>query len=242
MPIGHEIFNYDGMYENETEQFWRRIGSIDKVSNIQIVAKDLVDLKNMRMCEIGCGDGSIAEELAKRNLFARYRGYEISSSGIMAAKNRKIPHTDFHLISATAKDNEFENAEIVLLCHVIEHLENPRELLVEVGKIADLLVVEVPLEDNRGLRLDYDWDPVGHINKFNHKTIRQLLQTCDYEILRQFTSNPSREVRTFFDKSLKANLVWIIKEYALRISLGIAKLFFTYHETILARRVHPRVA
>ena len=240
MSIGHEIFNYEGMYDSDTEQSWRKAGAVDKVSNIQKIVEGLIDLEHLNICEIGCGDGAISQQLSDKKMFRRYQGYEISNSGVKAAKNRKIPNASFQIISPVAGDNKFKKADVVILCHVIEHLENPRELLSEAREISDILIVEVPLEANRGLGLDYDWDPVGHINKFNFKTIRQLLQTCDYQIMRQFTSNPSRQVRTFFDNSLKAKLVWIIKEYTLRLSPTIAKLLFTYHETILARKIEHR--
>ena len=128
MSIGHEIFNYEGMYDSDTEQSWRKAGAVDKVSNIQKIVEGLIDLEHLNICEIGCGDSAISQQLSDKKMFRRYQGYEISNSGVKAAKNRKIPNASFQIISPVAGDNKFKKADVVILCHVIEHLENPREL------------------------------------------------------------------------------------------------------------------
>jgi hypothetical protein len=103
------------------------------------------------------------------------------------------------------------------------------------------LLVEVPLEDNRGMSEDYDWNPVGHINKFKVATIKHLIQTCGWSIVRIKVYNPSRAVRTFYSNGIKTNCVWLIKEIALKLNPRIASKLFTYHCVILAEQLGKKV-
>jgi len=119
---------------------------------------------------------------------------------------------------------------------VVEHLDNPRILIQRCKQWSPYLLVEVPLEDNLGMSEDYDWDPVGHINKFRTATIRHLLQTCGWEIIHSGIYNPSRAVRTFHTKNLRSNIVWLVKELALKLSKKKASKLFTYHYILLAKR------
>ena len=67
-------------------------------------------------------------------------------------------------------DNQFD---LVLLSHVVEHVEHPRLLLYEAARVGKRLFVEVPLEDNVRLSDDFVFDHVGHINVYSRKTMRR---------------------------------------------------------------------
>jgi SAM-dependent methyltransferase len=234
--IGHDLFNYDEMYNNPTGRLWRQICAADKVKNQRPFYDFISTFSDVNVLEIGCGEGSIASELSKSLVFHTYTGIEISRSGIAAAREKHLEKAEFiYLDSAKIENFEF-HSDVTLLCHVVEHLDNPRILLMKAKEWSEYLLVEVPLEDNRGMGEDYDWNPVGHINKFKTSTIRHLIQTCGWTIVKTKIYNPSRDVRTFLSKGLRADIIWLIKELALKLNPRIASKLFTYHYVILAKQ------
>lgn len=235
MPASEDLRrHYQSFYASGKDFEWRRIGAIDKAANI-IRAWHSQSGLQPRVVEIGCGDGAIAARLAELDFFASYRGFDISDSGIGNAKSRAIAQAEFAVCSSPILAED-DSADVVIMSHVIEHLEHPRELIKEARRIAPLLIAEVPLELNRGLKNDYDWNPVGHINKYSRKAIRQLIQTCQFDVLDQFTTNPSRAVAEFHSPGLPSSVRWAIKQSALRLAPDAARGQFTYHDTLIAQR------
>lgn len=226
--------HYEGYYTG-TEQEWRRLGAIDKARNIITAWSVHSSEPPQRVIELGCGDGAIARCLDEAGFLSDYAGYDISESGISRARDLSPARLSFS-VSVGPVPRGDDSADLVIMSHVVEHLEHPRQLILEARRIAPLLIVEVPLELNRGLSEDYDWDPVGHINKYDRKTIRQLLQTCQYDVVHQFTTNTSKAIANFHRPGMRSSLKWGIKEAALSVAPRLARSQFTYHETLLALR------
>jgi SAM-dependent methyltransferase len=233
--IGHDLFDYEGMYESQTELDWRELCARDKVQNQLVIFDELSKVTSLKILEVGCGDGSIARELSRSNVFSEYVGLDISPSGIEAAYKMNIPRSKFFCMSATEILEYKSTSTVTLLCHVVEHLDDPRSILLKAKDWSEFLVVEVPLEDNIRMGQNYDWNPVGHINKFKISTIRILVQTCGWEIVSARIYNPSRRARTFFASNLKTNSIWFVKDIAFRLNKRAASKFFTYHYLILAQ-------
>ena len=226
--------HYDGYYTGSDAE-WRRLGAIGKADNIVRAWNSISKPPHPRVVELGCGNGAIAHRLDQLNFLSGYRGFDISESGIAQAKQRNSSNLSFS-VAATPVPLEDDSADVVIMSHVVEHLEHPRELIYEARRIAPVLIVEVPMELNRGLSEDYDWNPVGHINKYDRKSIRQLIQTCRFDIVGQFTTNPSREVMTYKNPGVKGDLRWAVKQAALKFTPRLARSQFTYHETLIAVR------
>lgn len=226
--------HYSGFYSTGNESEWRRLGAIGKADNIVKLWGGLSEPRP-HVVEIGCGDGAVAARLAELDFFASYRGFDISESGISEAAGRCLANASFSTCGSSIPLGD-DSADLVIMSHVIEHLEHPRQLLYEARRIAPLLIAEVPLELNRSLPNDYDWNPVGHINKYNRKAIRQLVQTCQFDVLEQFTTNVSRDVACYRQSRIAGNLKWAIKQSALQLFPNTARSLFTYHQTLLARR------
>ena len=198
---------YKDMYSGGQERAWRDAGAICKAANIER-AWAAAGTAMPRVVEIGCGEGAVADRLAGLQFFSEYVGFDLSPSGVEEAKSRQIADAHFELVTGSSLPAADDSADVVILTHVVEHLEHPRELIAEARRIAPWLIVEVPLEMHSRTPHDYDWNPVGHINKFGPKAIRHLVQTCQFEVVTQFTTNPSRETAIFFDNSLKRRLSW----------------------------------
>jgi ubiquinone/menaquinone biosynthesis C-methylase UbiE len=227
---------YNNMYDNGRHRAWREAGAIDKGSNIVQLWTQAGGRERPHVTEIGCGEGAIANYLHTTEFYASYTGLDLSRSGIIEAQSRALENATFLQVDGIAMPRADDSADLVVLSHILEHLEHPRNLIYEAARIAPWILVEVPLELHFRMPRDYVWDDLGHINKYSAKSIRQLLQTCGLEIVDQMTTNPSLATTTFFNASCKRRSSWHLKQLALTASEPFATAIFTYHCTLLARR------
>ena len=129
------------------------------------------------------------------------------------------------------KDNKFD---LVILSHVIEHVEHPRILLQEAMRVAKYIFVEVPLEDTLFAPTDFKVTRTGHINYYSYKTIRKLLQSCGLKCLNQKISNPSFAVHEYLYKNkIKTIIKFFIRDYFFKFFPKLASLFLVYHSYLL---------
>src|SRR5260370_23283499 len=172
-------------YANDEEQGGglaegRRLGAIDKCANIVRLCSGY---ERREVLEIGCGEGAILERLALTGFGARFTGREISASAVSAVQEKNIPGASVELFDGYELRFADKQFDLAILSHVVEHVEHPRRLIEEAARAARKVFVEVPLEDNLRLPEDFVFDRVGHINFYNVKTIRRLVQSCGMEIL-----------------------------------------------------------
>ena len=223
--------NYDDYYDAESH--WRALGAIDKVKNIVALCSKYA---HSTILDIGSGEGSVLARLSKRGFGEALHSLEISTSGVETITGRRIPSLrDCRLFDGYNIPYEDSRFDLVVLCHVVEHLEHPRKLLCEAARVGRHVFVEVPLEDNFGLRRDYVPDKVGHINHFSSKTIRRLLQTCGLEVLDQKITNPSWPVykRRWGRKGIPK---YLVKGAALLTCSRMATALWTYHCSLISRK------
>lgn len=238
MPVSE---NVKGLYTEayaDASSKWRELGAELKAQNIVRAWQAAVGTSAgaPAVVEIGCGDGAIAAALAALQFSASYAGYELSSSGIKAAQARGISGASFTLVDGERIPRADNSADLVVLSHVVEHLEHPRTLLYEAQRLGKYLAVEVPLELHFRTPRDYELDTLGHINKYNARSIRHLVQSCGFEVLHEFTTNPFREVSLFAGEGFRRRAAWRTKETLLNVAPAVARSLFTYHETIIATR------
>jgi ubiquinone/menaquinone biosynthesis C-methylase UbiE len=227
---------YKDAYAGGAERDWRDTGAVGKAANIATVWRNAGMPANPTVVEIGCGEGAIANALERLRFFGSYTGFDLSASGIEQARSRDIPGATFAVLDGDRVPVEDDSADLVVMSHVVEHLEHPRVLLYEARRIAKHVVVEVPLELHVRTPRDYVWDDLGHINKYTSTSIRHLVQTCDFEVIGQITTNPDRAAALFKGATRKRRVAWRVKEAGLKAAPPLARAAFTYHETLLARR------
>ncbi len=190
------------------------------------------------MVEVGYGNGAVLAELARRAFGDHYWGLEIRQENVDATRDRSITGLqECRLYEGLSIPYQTDSFDLVVLTHVVEHLENPRTLITEAARAGRAVLVEVPLEDTLRLPLDYVPSSLGHINYYSSRTIRHLLQTCDLRIVAQQTTNPSREVYEH-RMARRSRMAHAIKQVGLRTLPGVARRLATYHETLLAIPAH----
>jgi 2-polyprenyl-3-methyl-5-hydroxy-6-metoxy-1,4-benzoquinol methylase len=140
----------------------------------------------MDIHEVGCGEGFWVIKWQQEGIKAR--GSDFSSEVIDIARENagriNLSPDLFAVKSVYNLQAPVDNAELIVCCEVLEHLENPEEALRQLQRIAGShLIVSVPREPVwrmlNMLRAKYLRDfgnTPGHIQHWSKKEIVQLVQ------------------------------------------------------------------
>jgi ubiquinone/menaquinone biosynthesis C-methylase UbiE len=236
---------YDHFYQVHDEQ-WRMLGAKYKAQNIVDVTGGR---KFIKVLEVGAGDGSILHYLDEWNFAPELYALEISQSGVDAILSKKLKSIQSALIFDGYKipfaDNEFD---LVILSHVLEHVEFERMLLRELKRVSKFQIIEVPKDYRYGVdtRMKHFLD-YGHINMYTPTSLRFLLQSEGFRVVNDKLSMITPEVSKFgrfvnrkesksFFKSLKIDLEFMIKKVAGNILGKKKQEIFTNAYTVLTEK------
>ncbi|WP_113639504.1 class I SAM-dependent methyltransferase [Nubsella zeaxanthinifaciens] len=223
--------DFQKAYQNfytDNDVAWRMLGAKYKAQNIINVCKSM---KPQKVLEVGAGDGSILHFLDQYAFAPEIYALEIAASGVEKIKERKLKSVKevqvFDGYTIPYPDDSFD---LIILAHVLEHVEHERLLIRELKRVAKHLVIEVPRDYKFGVdeRINH-FLAYGHINMYTPTSLRFLLKSEGLAIIADQTSIITPEVTLFNDyinrnikkspiKSLKVKL-----EYMLKITIG--KLF-----------------
>lgn len=215
---------YNEFYKSSDEA-WRMLGASAKAQNIMEVCNSI---KAQKILEVGAGDGSILHFLDKANFGSEIYALEIADTGVERIRNRNLKNLkavdSFDGYKIPYPDGHFD---LVILAHVLEHVEHERILLRELKRVARYVVIEVPLDYRFGVdkRMKHFLN-YGHINMYTPTLIRFLLQTEGLEIVADKTSlTPTATIKfnEFENKKNKKTLTRVLKielEYRLKKLFG----------------------
>lgn len=186
---------YDNFYVGKDEQ-WRMLSAKYKAQNIKEVC---VQQGFKKVLEVGAGDGSILKYLDGFQFAPEIHALEISRSGVEQIESSKIGSLKsvqiFDGYHIPFDENEFD---LVILSHVLEHVEFERMLLREIKRVSKYVVIEVPIDYRHGVdRRMKHFLAYGHINMYTPSSLRFLLQTEGFEIVTDKISVIEPEVTKF---------------------------------------------
>ncbi len=222
---------YQDFYTNN-DVVWRMLGAKYKASNIVEVCQSINPKK---VLEVGAGDGSILHYLDKWKFGEELYALEIAQSGVDKIKERKLNRLKevniFDGYSIPYADDSFD---LIILAHVLEHVEHERVLIRELKRVAKHIVIEVPKDYRFGVdkRMKHFLD-YGHINMYTPTLLRFLLQSEGLNIVTDKSSMTKPEVNMFnefknkgakqsFFKTYRIKLEYYLKYYLGKL-LGIKK-------------------
>ena len=195
-PTNSSVINaYDNFYQNHDEA-WRMLGAKYKAQNIAEVCKGKAFAK---VLEVGAGDGSILHYLDQWNFAPELYAIEISKSGVGHIKSRNLKSLkEVQVFDGYHIPFENQAFDLVILAHVLEHVEYERMLLRELKRVARFQVIEVPRDYRFGVdkRIDH-FLAYGHLNVYTPSSLRYLLRSEGFEVLADKTSMIQPEVTRF---------------------------------------------
>ncbi|WP_299291302.1 class I SAM-dependent methyltransferase [uncultured Mucilaginibacter sp.] len=192
---GNIITAYDNFYQNHDEA-WRMLGAKYKAQNIVDVCKGRQFLK---VLEVGAGDGSILYYLDQWNFAPELHAIEISESGVEHIKSRNLKSVkSVQVFDGYHIPFEDQTFDLVILAHVLEHVEFERMLLRELKRVSKFQVIEVPRDYRFGVdkRIKH-FLAYGHLNVYTPSSLRYLLRSEGFEVLADKTSMIAPEVTRF---------------------------------------------
>jgi 2-polyprenyl-3-methyl-5-hydroxy-6-metoxy-1,4-benzoquinol methylase len=182
----------DGFYENSEMhgkdvldiQTWTRETEWDDERRFQYLKSAL---PNQRLLDFGCGTGGFL--LKVQDLAATVHGIELETRLNSHYKSRDL--TIFKNLSDIQSDIRRKGYDIITMFHVLEHIPDPKSILVELSEIlADggQIIVEVPNADDALLTL-YKNKPFSnftywscHLFLFTAKTLKILFSQVNLKV------------------------------------------------------------
>jgi ubiquinone/menaquinone biosynthesis C-methylase UbiE len=230
---------YEKQYENNQSE-WREIGAQQKALNIMELTGGL---NFNKVLEVGAGDGSILQVLSRHNFASELYAVEISSSALQQIQQRKLPQLKqavlFDGYTLPFADQTFD---LVILSHVLEHVEFERKLLRELQRVSRYQVIEVPKDYRFGVdRKIAHLLSYGHINVYTPSSLRFLLKSEGYVILKQKIAVYSQRTYQYMIagpkgstlKQFKANMLYYIKKTLVSLPVDSARDYFANTITVL---------
>lgn len=219
---------------------WRALGAVTKSEHVaRLLERSHVPYVES-VAEIGCGDGAVLEELARRGIGVTRIGMDISSSAVELAGGRPgieaVEQFDGERIPAA--DRAYD---LVLATHVLEHVPAPAPLVAEIARVArHAIVIEVPLEHNLSARRPAARDAsaaAGHLHAFDRVQVRRLLAGTGWRIQAELLDPLPLGVHTFgaetFAERIKGGAKWLARA-ALTAAPALGERLITLHYAVLA--------
>jgi len=211
--------NYNNQYDGNMSQ-WRETGAKKKVENI---IKICSNKKYTNVLEVGAGDGSILNLLSKQKFGQSLYAIEISKSGVEKIKEKNITNLkDVSIFDGYKIPYPDKHFDLLILSHVLEHVEHERVLLREIARVSKEQVIEVPREFRFGAdnKINH-FLSYGHINIYTPTNFRFLLKTEGFEIKEELLQLYSFDSYAFGKKSLLKKIVAFVSYSFKTVMLAI---------------------
>ena len=140
--------------------------------------------------DLGCKTGDLGWEIAGKA--AHVVGIDHDSQAIETAlRTRKRSNLEFHCTDALdfLKKND-RKFNVLILSHILEHLDDPKDLLNDFKDFFELIYIELPdfeksymNQYRKDLASDLIYSDDDHVTEFDRNELAALVQECGLEIL-----------------------------------------------------------
>jgi SAM-dependent methyltransferase len=241
--------HYDAIYRDQlaNEAEWLDRTARHKADSIEhLIRKN--GIARETMLELGCGTGSVIRECQRRGLARSYIAVDYSETAIEYLRAHSVD-IETHIADVTDAELAFDRpVDVVVLSHLIEHLEEPHRFLESLQGINfRYLIAEVPLDDLLMGRLaaltkkDRTQNLAGHVQFFTARSFDTLLASSGLEVLDRRRYLPTLDMDTIRfvcrkNGSSRATYLKMVLGRYLRAALGpLWSTFFSAHYAVLAK-------
>jgi SAM-dependent methyltransferase len=234
---------YDESYAHEgadAERYgrWRALGAVGKADHV-IALCARAGVRPSSTLDVGCGDGALLGELARRAFGGRLAGLEITDAAVELAAGRgdigSVALYDGARVPAADR-----SYDLGILSHVLEHVHEPAALLAEVARACRHVVVEVPLEANvsaRRPRKRVVAGDVGHLQRLDRAAMREIVSAAGLRISCELEDALPLSVALFWATTpaarARACAKWAARATAHGVAPALARRLFTVHYACL---------
>jgi hypothetical protein len=200
----------------DAEAKWLAFGAVEKANSVEKLVRSRLPHPKTLM-ELGAGTGAIISELKRRSFAREYLAidYSLDACRYMRESLQGVVVRRADIIT----ERILEKANVVVVSHVLEHLEQPEQLLrgILTNVDFDWLVIECPLEDLVASRIKNKFrnrldNLAGHVQFFTPHSLRELVeQWVDIVDFRHYASwAPPKMVEFIAEKDhLSSRSRWI---------------------------------
>ncbi len=170
-------FSYDTAWDTWDDM--RRHGPMSRHTR-RLIWKLIADLEFRSVLDVGCGQGSLLEELARRRPGVELAGVDISARAVELA-NRRLPDASFSVLDLTkgALDRRFD---LVICSDVLEHIEDDRAALHNMRKMTGRWCLVATLQ---GRMREFERRRVGHVRNYRRGELREKMEEAGFVVQRQ---------------------------------------------------------
>jgi SAM-dependent methyltransferase len=219
---------------------WRALSAIGKADHVVELCRR-ARVRPAGTLEVGCGDGALLAELARRRFGGRLSGLEITPAAVEIAA-RQAAIDDVALYDGASIPADDATYDLGILSHVLEHVADPAALLAEVARVSRGVFVEVPLEANLSARRASKRriaDEVGHLQRLSRARTRAIVESAGLRIEGELEDALPLRVHAFWAATrparARAATKWALRASAHRLAPSLARRAFTVHYACLCR-------
>jgi SAM-dependent methyltransferase len=234
---------YEEQYSAEGEDArrygaWRALCAAGKADHVVELIRAL-PRPPRAIAEVGCGDGVLLTQLARRGVGEVRHGFDISErAASYAASRADVDSAErFDGVTLPVADGAYD---LGILSHVLEHVPDPLPLLRETARACRAVVVEVPLEDNLSASrasAQAGRDAIGHLHRLSRADIARLAYDAGLAIAADLADPLPLAVHSFFAATPAARAKAIAKASTRRVLFTVApplaERAFTLHYAAL---------
>lgn len=217
---------------------WRELCAAGKADHVVELIAGLPAAPRT-VVEVGCGDGVLLAQLARRGVGEARDGFDISERAVAYAAARpevdRAEPFDGHWLPVA--DGAYD---LGVLSHVLEHVPDPLPLLRETARACRAVVVEVPLEDNLSASrpaAEAGRAAIGHLHRFARADVAALATGAGLRVAADLADPLPLAVHSFFAETPVARAKALVKATTRRAAFAVAprraERAFTVHYAAL---------
>jgi 2-polyprenyl-3-methyl-5-hydroxy-6-metoxy-1,4-benzoquinol methylase len=180
MRTGRDQYSAIYSAQLDAEAKWLAIGAVEKANSIERLVSPRISHPK-RIVELGAGTGAIIAELQRRNFADAYVAVDYSTD---ATEYMRRNLTNVEVLQADIVEEPVGGTfDVVVISHVLEHLESPDTFLAALVRNLDFrfAVIECPLEKLAASQLknlfrDRYQNLAGHVQFFNRRSLSAVVR------------------------------------------------------------------